>query len=175
MLVRRARIDDALTVAAVWVASWQAAYAGLLDESYLASLAADEREPLWRKRIEEAEGDAARAVLVGEVDGRLVGLATVGPSEDADTGPAVGELTTLYLHPEVWGQGVGRALHDAALDQLSRSGYRSAQVWMLGTNARAGTFYRRQGWRPDGVTRQQVVGGVLCDDVRLARTLPVSR
>jgi GNAT superfamily N-acetyltransferase len=75
------------------------------------------------------------------------------------------------VRPAWWGQGVGVALHDAALGGLVTDGSTRATLWVLEHNVRGRAFWQARGWRSDGRTRQeQVVGGVL-DEVRCARDL----
>jgi GNAT superfamily N-acetyltransferase len=56
--------------------------------------------------------------FVAEVAGRPVGvvLAGVEPSE-----ASLGHVARMYVAPECWGQGIGRFLHAAAIDQLRLS------------------------------------------------------
>lgn len=51
MIVRPATVDDARGVAEVHVASWQAAYAGLIDQATLDALSVDAREAMWARWI----------------------------------------------------------------------------------------------------------------------------
>ncbi len=167
--VRPARAEDAASIAAVHVDSWRAAYSGLLPDAVLDGLSVERRARHWEQVIDDATPDE---VVVAEVGGRLVGFAHVGPAHDGDTGPTTGQLGTIYLHPEVWGTGVGRAVHDAGLDLLADEGYGTAVLWMLSTNARARRFYERQGWARDGRIRVQQFGGTVVIDYRFARRLP---
>ena len=111
-------------------------------------------------------------MLVGARNRREV----AGPVRDVDLGPTTGQLTTLYLAPDTWGAGTGRALHDATLERLATAGFDSAVVWMLSTNDRARRFYHRQGWARDRILRVQQFGGRVVIDHRLSRLLgPVAR
>jgi hypothetical protein len=47
MEIRRAVADDARGIAQVHVKSWQAAYRGLLPQSYLDALSVEQREAFW--------------------------------------------------------------------------------------------------------------------------------
>ena len=96
---------------------------------------------------------------------------TSGPSGDADLEPTTGQLITLYVEPGWWGTGVGRAVHDAALDRLARRGVDRVVLWVLSTNARARRFYERQGWRARRVLRVQQFGGAVVIDHRLSRAV----
>jgi len=168
--VRAARPGDALPIAAVNVASWQKAYQGLLADAYLADLAVDDRIRHWEGLMGSLADDH---LLVAEVGSSVVGYAHVGPSRDAEATPGTGELYSLYLHPDTWGTGIGRAIHDAALARLKEDGFALATVWVLGTNLRARRFYTRQGWWPVAGVRTQEFGGREVTDDRYGRTLPV--
>jgi len=137
------------------VASWQAAYAGLLPDDFLARLSAEERAASWARRIREGVGQ----VLVIEEDGVVAGFAAFAPSQ----------LYALYLLPEFWGRGLGRALHDRVVEAMSGD---SAILWVLATNERAKAFYLRQGWLDDGETATETLEGVTLDVVRFSRPLP---
>ena len=170
--LREARGGDAPGIAAVHVASWRAAYPGLLPVPVLDGLSVTRRTATWERVL----ADRGQFVVVAELGGRVVGVGHAGPARDADLGPMVGQLTTLYLAPGTWGTGTGRALHDAALDRLRTAGYDSAVVWMLSTNDRARRFYERQGWVRDRILRVQQFGGRVVIDHRLSRPLgPVTR
>jgi ribosomal protein S18 acetylase RimI-like enzyme len=160
--IRAAVPDDAETVAAVHVAAWQEAYRGLLADGYLASLSVDGRARHWDGVIAGLSRDF---LLVAEVGPTVVGYSHVGPNRDIDAAPHTGELYSLYLHPDWWGAGFGRAVHDAALVRLAENGYGLATLWMLRTNQRARRFYERQGWsQVAGVRTQEFDGQVVTDD-----------
>ena len=61
-----------------------------------------------------------------------------------------GEAYAVYALPEVWGQGVGHALMSAAYDALREDGFDAVALWVLTQNARATTFYLREGFLPTG-------------------------
>lgn len=147
------------------MASWQAAYAGLLPEDFLARLSAEARAASWARRI----GDPAipGQVLVVEdpgAAGAVAGFAAYGP----------GQLYALYLLPRHWGRGLGRLLHDRVVEDLAGAGHRSAVLWVLETNERAKAFYVRQGWSPDGATQTETIddGKVTLAEMRFRRPLP---
>lgn len=137
------------------MASWQAAYAGLLPDDFLARLSAGERAASWAGRIREGVGQ----VLVLEEDGVIAGFAAFAPSQ----------LYAMYLLPEFWGRGLGRALHDRVVAAMSGD---SAVLWVLATNERAKAFYARQGWVDDGATGTETLDDVTLEVVRFRRPLP---
>jgi hypothetical protein len=66
-LVRPAVLQDAPAIAAVHVATWRDAYAGLLPDDFLDGLDVDQRAERWRGRL--AALPAGLFVLVVELDG----------------------------------------------------------------------------------------------------------
>ncbi|WIY02655.1 GNAT family N-acetyltransferase [Amycolatopsis mongoliensis] len=155
-MIRPATVADAAAIGEVHVASWQAAYAGLIPADFLARLSAEPRAASWARRI----GDGG-PVLVAEEDGVIVGFAAYGD----------GRLYALYLLPEYWGRGLGRALHDRVVEELSGD---SVVLWVLSTNERAKAFYVRQGWVDDGATQTETIdeGRVTLEERRYRRSLP---
>jgi GNAT superfamily N-acetyltransferase len=131
---------------------------GLVPDSLLAGLSVETAVGQWSNRMGSPPPD--RRILVAEVDRVVVAFAVVAASPDEDAAPQAGELTAIYVKPQVWGQGVGRALHEAALQQLRDLGFSSASLWVLTTNGRARRFYERHGWEQGGGEKEVVKDGV---------------
>ncbi len=95
------------------------------------------------------------SVLVAEQDEEVVGYAGSGASRDSDTGPEAGEVRSLFVASASCRSGVGRALMDAALDDLRERGYSEAIVWSFAANDRANAFYESCGFERDGAERTE--------------------
>lgn len=170
MLIELARVEDARAIAEVHVASWQAAYRGLLPEGYLASLSIAEREARWRRDIESGQ---AWVLVVRAREGQVLGLAAYGASRDDDAPAQRGELQAIYLHPAHWGQGMGRALCRAALQDLAKKEFTSAGLWVIEGNDRAIRFYERVGFVCEPDSRKAFeLGGVSLHELRYRCALP---
>ena len=157
MRIREATADDAPDIASVHVRSWQVAYRGLLPDEVLDGLSAQGRTELWSRILEtDRPGDA---VLVVDGEAGTEGFAHVCTSRDGDRGEHTGEISSLYLVPEAWGSGRGRALMEAAEARLAAEGYREATLWVLVANARARRFYAAAGWECDGTQRTEAIAG----------------
>ena len=68
-------------------------------------------------------------VIVAELDGRVAGFAAV----------VAGELEGLFVEPDLWRQGVGRALTDAAVHEARRRGF---TLWVVASPT-AREFYEK--------------------------------
>ncbi|MGH8317138.1 MAG: GNAT family N-acetyltransferase [Steroidobacteraceae bacterium] len=167
MILRLAVPADAMAVARVHVRAWQAAYRGLMPDDYLDGLRAEDRAP----RYDFAGRDPARprTWVAVEADS-ILGFAAISPARDEDV-TGQGELCALYVEPDRWGRGIGRALASEARSDLSRLGFARALLWVVAGNARAEQFYRADGWSPDGLHRARQVGGVTVDTLRYNRLL----
>jgi GNAT superfamily N-acetyltransferase len=150
--VRRARPDDAAGIAAVHVAAWRSAYAGILDDDYLAGLSEVRLAAFYHRAILDRR--AGHAVFVATAGGAdlpddkagpepaIVGFASGGRARRS--GLAEGEVETLYMLDDYRERGIGRRLMRAMAAHLRAIGCNSALVWVLAHNP-ARYFYRRLG------------------------------
>jgi ribosomal protein S18 acetylase RimI-like enzyme len=173
MRIRRAGLDDALSIATVYVRSWQGAYPGLIPQSYLDALTAEERVEVWEETLAASDWPHRGViVLLGPTSdtgtqGPITGFVSFSPTRDEVTdAPDVGEIVTFYLDPGAFGSGGADLLMSAALVALRGAHFTSAMLWVLGTNARARRFYERHGWRPDGTTKLHDWEAFVATDVR---------
>ena len=127
------------------MASWKAAYGGLLPAKKLAQLDVNEHEGAWLKRLRHAEEVGLRT-WVALLEERVVGFAFTQPSADDDLESDVHELTALYLLPSVWRTGIGTALLIAVEAELKDAGIRNLALWVLKGNEGAKRFYEARGW-----------------------------
>jgi ribosomal protein S18 acetylase RimI-like enzyme len=152
--VRAADPRDAESIARIHIETWQLAYAHVFPPAGLDRLAAGlgGRIQFWRETI-ESDGNAR--VVVACERARIIGFASGGPSRDERAAPTrEGELYAIYVLPETWGIGVGRALNTRLLALLRAQGFEEAVLWVLDDNPRARRFYERAGWRLDGGVKE---------------------
>jgi ribosomal protein S18 acetylase RimI-like enzyme len=154
--LRRATVEDAAEIARVQVESWRAGYAHVFPADYLAGLSIDERAELWTRTLSEGMYD----VFVAELDGRIAGFASAGPTEDEDEHAPRGELYAIYVDVAAWGRGIGRALLTRSEEALRHAGFDNAALWVLEDNPRARRLYETAGWTADGASKPFSRGGV---------------
>jgi GNAT superfamily N-acetyltransferase len=58
----------------------------------------------------------------------------------------LGHLRNLFVRQDQWGTGLARLLHDAAVEEARRRGYRELRLFAAAGQARARRFYEREGW-----------------------------
>jgi ribosomal protein S18 acetylase RimI-like enzyme len=171
--IRPASAADEPAITQIRRATWLAAYAQIIDPEIIERVTgpgprASAAPPTDRTSLVAVAPEsraAARAdapVVVGYAsfgpERTVASVASVGsgaqPGALTEAGQAgeTGEMYTLYVTPEQWSTGAGRALTDAVLDGLRAAGYRRVVLWTLIGNARARRFYDKAGFAPDGAT-----------------------
>lgn len=171
-LVRRAVLADAETIGLVHVRSWQAAYRGKIPQDYLDGLDPVRRAHVWRQIIEESEPSRDGVLVAVAEGGGITGFTNFGPSRDGNADPTVtGEVYAIYVAPDSWGTGTGRALMGDAIKEMARLGYADAVLWVLDSNERARRFYALAGWEEDGASKTDGSRGFNITEVRYRRTL----
>jgi GNAT superfamily N-acetyltransferase len=159
MRIRTATGTDAEGIARVQERGWQAAYRHVfpleeLDRGGFIQVAR------WRERL--LRPPAGWSTFVAERNGTIVGFTSVGPSRDER---GIGELYAIYVDPDEWSTGTGRALIERAEEQL-HADYAEVTLWVLEDNPRARRFYERAGWTLDGGVKSELRWGVRAPEVR---------
>lgn len=156
MEIRRMLRSDEAEVGRLYVKSWQSGYEGLLPQDYLDGL----EDWRWNSKFTGLPG----SFVITDGD-KIVGHSCARPSAD-EAMSGWGEVWTLYVLPEYWGKGYGRALLQNSVDWLREQGFERVYLWALDTNIRARRFYEKQGFRENGDTISCEIGGVTVTDLR---------
>jgi ribosomal protein S18 acetylase RimI-like enzyme len=163
MNVRSARIEDARAIAQAHVLSWQRAYGNLLPREFLASLSVEQREGMWHEAI--ASGQPS--VLVAESSNQVIGFSAFGPCRDEGASPSDHELWAIYVSPNHWSTGVGRALWLRTLETMAARGATRVSLWVIAGNERAISFYTAAGFILEaGSAKPFEVGGTQLHEAR---------
>ena len=166
--IEHAAIDDARAVAQIHVDAWRVAYASILPAAFLASLSVDKREGMWRRIVEAGEPE-----LVVARDGDVVrGWINFGACRDDGASQADGEIWALYVAPDAWSTGTGRALWQHGRERLVARGCATCSLWVFPQNERAIRFYRAAGFAADPLPPKSFeLGGATLQEMRYTCTL----
>ncbi len=165
--IRRASAGDAPGIARVHVSSWQSAYRGQIPDDVLDSLDESKRAARWLELISQP----GHVLHVAIHNGNVVGFCSLIRSSDPGSATDTGEIAAIYVDPEYWRSGVGRALLDASLEVARSTGYRVITLWVLASNASGRLFYERQGFAADGETKVDVRESYSLHEIRYRREL----
>ena len=138
LTVRPAVEADVEAIRAVGLRTWPATYEAVAGHDYVT-------QGLERWWSTEAVGESILrgGVFVAELDGVVVGMASVGEHGGAPY------LWKLYVLPDRHGIGAGSALLDAVIGSLPTGSPRLGLDYVDG-NERAAAFYRARGFRVTG-------------------------
>lgn len=137
-IIYRQMVENELVAVSVQAAeSYRAAYKGLMAEAFLASLKDDYWIPILRDSLQR--GDIG---VVAEDDGRIVGCAVFGQSEEE----TAAMLHAIYVSPDYIGRGIGHGLYCSVEDQVRAMDFRILELETLSSNERAVKFYIAHGF-----------------------------
>jgi ribosomal protein S18 acetylase RimI-like enzyme len=163
--IRDATVDDAQGIAHVHTRTWQIAYDHVFPTNRLAGIVEEHRAEWWSGRL--AEEPSGGHTVVANESAAIVGFADFGPTLDPEASQEhVAELYAIYVLPEAWGRGIGRALMAEVLERLRQDGYREAILWVIEDNPRTRRYYELAGWQFDGGEKQEAVLDVPVRQVR---------
>jgi GNAT superfamily N-acetyltransferase len=140
--VRIAVETDWPSVSSAFLKAGRSAWRHILAEDALAGL---NPPPRWQDGISRGN------VFVAEEGRKVIGFVSVCESNGA------GEVDGLYVQPEYWGTGAGRALLAAGVEELRRRGHSRAVLWTAAANHRPLRLYEAAGWKPNGVFRDRTL------------------
>lgn len=122
-------------------------------------------EDFWRERMRRSQR------LLAEVDGRSVGVASVGRAQqDAER---VAELFGLWVTPSARGSGVATQLVRAGAATAREQGRTHLAYWVGSDNGRAVAFASGFGFRPTDSRRPMHVKQSEDDEEEIAMVLPL--
>ena len=127
MILSPATPDDRIAVRDLHTASWRVAYAHAVPASALGESLDAEMAARW----DEMPPD----VFVARDGGRITGFVRLMQKQGWPY------IDNLHIHPDLRGQGVGRALMGAAVRHLQSQGEGRLWLTVLGSNTGARAFY----------------------------------
>ena len=147
--IRLATPNDAPEMARIHVASWQETYRGVMsDETLDDPEFVSKRERFWTIGLTD-ERFAHHRIAVAECGGQLIGIAQSASPTDDDASWSQ-QLNVLYVLASAHGTGAGVGLLDAVISQSE-----AAALWVADPNPRAQAFYRKNGFVPDGSSKEE--------------------
>jgi GNAT superfamily N-acetyltransferase len=155
--IREAVATDASAIGMVFDAAVRKGWTYLGELAQQSMFSAQE----WERDV--ADHAPPNLLLVAVNESSVVGFAAVHPADN--------EMYLLFVHPDYSGQGVGRALLEAAHKALRAAGCREVFLYTHEQNARAIALYEAAGYRRDGTVRESDFRGVHLREPRLTKSL----
>lgn len=141
IIIRPLSNEDVVGAANIKINGWNSAYKGIIDENHLNSLDLD----VQIKKFEKCVGDNNFIVAIknNEVVGfcRFVFNNSLSPNIDyIDC-----ELSAIYVHPELKGNGIGTKMFNYVLNEFDNNNKEKMILWCLQDNINSIEFYKHMG------------------------------
>lgn len=140
-LIRRKTKEDCASVAHVVTVAWNETYKGIVNDDFLNGLYENEEQRTINSYNKFNENDNHQLVL--EVDNKVEGFVNVGSTGETDYDNC-GELHAIYIMGEYKGQGYGKKLFEAGIQELKNMGYDKMVIGCLDGNP-SNEFYKHMG------------------------------
>lgn len=152
--IREARLEDAGSIAQVYIEGWRTTYPGIVPDEYLANMSLEAHTKRWQDILSSGDG----YVFVAEDEtGKIAGFIWGGDVRDKSDPAFTGELHAIYVLKSYQGHDIGRRLVRTLAKQLLAVGIQSMIVWVLADNP-SRRFYGKLGARLFKTAPYQVPG-----------------
>lgn len=142
--IRQATLEDASAIAKVQVASWLAAYDGIVPATVLSAQSVKRQEAFWAGALAQRTDNVLVAV---NTEDEVVAWVSFGQYRKQRHVSDKGEIYAIYARPDHFRSGVGRLLWSAASAFLRRSGHQSVLALVIRDNHPARAFYEGVGFK----------------------------
>ncbi len=147
VVVRRADLQDADHLTCILTESWSHAFAEILTVETLKKHT--DYNTCLKLLTDVLEGGKGR-FLISTLDNKPCGLLFWCSGEEL---PESAEIVAVHSLPFSWGSGVGKAMMEQAMEEITQGGFSSAYLWVFEQNSRARRFYEKCGFAVDGEKR----------------------
>lgn len=147
MEIVKATSDHVRDLALIHLASKLEAETGIVDPDYLSSFTQEGYEAKWAEWLNAEDSHQ----YIGYVNDKPVGLISFGKLRTAPAGTSKirplysSEIYAIYVHPDYFQKGYGRALMVFAAQELMTQKHKSMCLWAIDKNKRACGFYNALG------------------------------
>ena len=159
--IRKAVQKDFSDIAKVHVYSWHDTYLDLLPISYtdeMNNLA--KKTAMWEHILHQPEVE----VWVAQDGNTIAGF--IGYYSQNN----LYEITTLYILPTYQQQGMGSALMQASLQEITDSNAEARfHLWVLETNTNAINFYKKHGFEQNAERHEEIYENTKIIDIKMIK------
>ena len=157
MNIRKAVLSDAKGIAKVHVDCWKTTYKNIVSDQYLMKLTYESREQIWINNIPNG------GVYVAEnKEGEIIGFSSGGIERSGKYNGYEGELYAIYILKEYQGNGIGKALVQPVVKEITELGLNSMLVLVLEDNI-SRLFYESLGGKKIDTVEVEISGKKLSE------------
>lgn len=150
----QATTNDALDLGLIHSCSWKAAYKGIIPDEIIDRFTPEIRANAFRDAISINPEE----YYIFKQNNCPVGFASLYKSHETGCHNELGEIYSIYFHPDFWGNPITQWGLNFCINRLAALGYSEISVWVLEDNIRARKFYEKNGFFFDGHTQEIFIG-----------------
>lgn len=135
------------------------AYKGIIPDNIIDEFTSEKRAEIFHNVIPKAEEE----YYLFKVDGIPAGFASLNKSHEENAPKYIGEIYSIYFHPDFWGTPVTKKGLQFCIDRLRNLGYSYITIWVLKDNTRAIKFYKKNGFTCDDFEKEIYIGKKLLE------------
>ena len=145
IIVRKARYTEIPALAKIQCAAWKAAFADIITARTMEKYTDEDMNTIMLRRV---FNKGLGHLYIAGIDNKACGMLFWQPIDNRSA-----EIVALHTLKRVWGKGVGRALMDKALADITEEGFFGVKLWVFRNNLRARKFYEKCGFTMTGHER----------------------
>lgn len=155
----RATGENATEMGFIHSYSWKKAYKGIIPDNIIDEFTSEKRAEIFHNVIPKAEEE----YYLFKVDGIPAGFASLNKSHEENAPKYIGEIYSIYFHPDFWWTPVTKKGLQFCIDRLRNLGYSYITIWVLKDNTRAIKFYKKNGFTCDDFEKEIYIGKKLLE------------
>jgi RimJ/RimL family protein N-acetyltransferase len=152
--VIRAKKDNAIDMGFVHSHSWQKAYRGIIPDEIVDSFTPEKKS----RNLLTLFLHVPEEYYLFRVDGHPAGIASLNKSHEENAPDYIGEIYSIYFHPDFWGTSATHKGLQFCVERLKSLGYTQVTIWVLKDNLRARSFYEKNDFFFDGLEQEINIG-----------------
>jgi ribosomal protein S18 acetylase RimI-like enzyme len=142
--IRPVNSQDLGSLVTIFRACWNISYRDLISQSVRDAMDVEAATKLLTNAVHPKPG---RFTLIATDDETGLGFASFGDDPEDST---KGHLYSLYVSPDSAGKGIGSALLNEVIVELSKIGHSNVTLWVFKENPIATGLYRKLGFVETG-------------------------
>lgn len=128
--VIRATREFAFDMGYVHSCSWQEAYTGIIPDEIIKTFTPENRAKIFLDVLE----NPLEEYYLFKVDDRPAGIASLAKSHEKNMPNYIGEIYSIYFHPDFWGTEVTQKGFQFCINRLKDLGFSEITIWVLNDN-----------------------------------------
>lgn len=125
--VIRATREFAFDMGYVHSYSWQKAYTGIIPDEIIKTFTPENRAKIFLDVLE----NPLEEYYLFKVDDRPAGIASLAKSHEKNMPNYIGEIYSIYFHPDFWGTEVTQKGFQFCINRLKNLGFSEITIWVL--------------------------------------------